>query len=134
MIAVPVFCASRTDVSLPHQANFHHSSTVPQRHYDAIHAIITPVVFLFTFTQIGGITMSYQQGYVPQQAPQQQWQAPPQPAQSRPMMQSQQIKFYKSGLFGFSSAAGRFQRDTVPMQNSGWQLQYAAYLGANMFL
>lgn len=68
---------------------------------------------------------SYQQGLAPQQM-----QTPRQPVQ-----QTQQlIKFYKSGIFGFSSAAGRMQRDSDRMQRDGWKLQHAAYLGTNFWL
>ncbi len=50
------------------------------------------------------------------------------PQQSQPLAtQTQQIvKFYKSGLFLFASAAGRMQRDAAQMQSQGWRLQYAA--------
>ena len=79
----------------------------------------------------------YQQGLAPQQyqqqqsyqQPQQQWQTP-----APQIAQPQQVKFYKSGLFGFSSAAGRFQRDALHMQKEGWRLQFTAYLGMNAFL
>jgi len=74
---------------------------------------------------------SYQQGLVPQQyqQPPQSWQAP------APLTaQNQQVKFYKSGFLGFSSAPGRFQRDATKMLAEGWKLQFAAYLGMNMFL
>jgi len=48
--------------------------------------------------------MQQQNGYPAQQQAQQPQQPMLQPIQ-------QQTKFYKSGLFGFSSAAGRFERD-----------------------
>jgi hypothetical protein len=66
----------------------------------------------------------YQQGLAPQM-PQQLPEA---------ATQTQEVKFYKSGLFGFSSAPGKFQRDAASMMRSGWKLQFAAYLGANIFL
>ena len=46
----------------------------------------------------------------------------------------QQLKFYKSGFFGFTSAAGNLQRDSARMQREGWKLQYVSYLGINLFL
>ena len=63
-----------------------------------------------------------QQGYMPQQ----------QAITQKPGPQ-QQLKFYKSGLFGFSSAPGRMQRDSYRMQQDGYQLQFAAYLGTNFW-
>ena len=61
----------------------------------------------------------------------------PQPLQSQQipsMQQAQEVKFYKSGIFGFSSAAGHFQRDYQRMASSGWKLQYASFLGMNVWL
>ncbi len=52
---------------------------------------------------------------------------------SRPQQAQQSIKFYKSGIFGFSSAPGRMQRDVERMQREGWKLQHAAYLGTNFW-
>lgn len=90
--------------------------------------------------------MNYQQGLAPQLSPAQQQasQFGPQPIpqpfsglQSEPPpvpQEQQQIKFYKSGLFGFSSAPGRMERDSHRMQSNGWRLQFAAYLGMNLFL
>ncbi|HVB26095.1 MAG TPA: hypothetical protein VNG51_29415 [Ktedonobacteraceae bacterium] len=48
--------------------------------------------------------------------------------------QAQEVKFYKSGIFGFSSAAGRFQSDSQRMTADGWKLQYASFLGMNFWL
>ena len=67
----------------------------------------------------------YQQGY---QQP---------PPQLLPMPQGQQrtmqeIKFYKSGLFGFSSAPGRFQRDVPRMAQGQWRVYRVAHLGRNL--
>ena len=62
-------------------------------------------------------TTSYQQGLGPQQY---------MPQQVAPLPQEQQqIKFYKSGLFGLSSAPGRLERDASRMQQDGWRLQFA---------
>ncbi len=74
----------------------------------------------------------YQQGLPQQQLyPQQQM-----PQQSQPLApQTQQIiKFYKSGIFLFASAAGRMQRDVEQMQAQGYRLQHVAMLGMNIFL
>lgn len=60
-----------------------------------------------------------------------------QPFQPQPFQQSQQVqevKFYKSGIFGFSSAAGRFQSDCQRMTSAGWKLHYASFLGMNFWL
>lgn len=48
--------------------------------------------------------------------------------------QMQEVKFYKSGIFGFSSASGRFQKDCQSMIAAGWKLQYASFLGMNFWL
>ena len=56
-----------------------------------------------------------------------------QPSQSS-FQQTQEVKFYKSGIFGFSSAVGRFQSDCQHMTEAGWKLQYASYLGLNFWL
>lgn len=75
-----------------------------------------------------------QPGYYPQQ---------PLPAQGQinaqaPQPQAKQVvtttKFYKSGLFGFSSAAGRFQRDLPKMEHAGWYPTAFAFLGTNFWL
>ena len=80
----------------------------------------------------------FQQGYPPQTSP------PgyaPQPSGQlqqpgpRPERQTEQeVKFYKSGLFGFSSAAGKFQHDYYRMQSQGWQVRQYRMLGINFFL
>src|SRR6266704_3196021 len=44
---------TRTDVFPPQGPKLHHTSTVPQLHYDAIDANIIPVVFLFHGTRRG---------------------------------------------------------------------------------
>ena len=63
---------------------------------------------------------------------------PAQPVQSyqspQPFQQVQEVKFYKSGILGFSSAAGRFQNDCQQMIAAGWKLQYANFLGLNFWL
>jgi hypothetical protein len=46
----------------------------------------------------------------------------------------QQVKFYKSGIFGLSSAAGRFERDQPRMAAQGWNVKHCAYLGTNFWL
>jgi len=51
-----------------------------------------------------------------------------------PMTTQQQVKFYKSGFLGFSSAAGRFQRDQQRMAAQGWKVREMAFLGTNFFL
>lgn len=77
----------------------------------------------------------FQQGYMPQQTPppnftpQQSGQLQ-QPMLAKPM---QELKFYKSGIFGFSSAAGKFQRDSKKMQSQGWRVAEMAFLGTNFF-
>lgn len=74
------------------------------------------------------------QGYQPQQ-PQQAYQNQNQQTPPPQLVQStQQVKFYKSGIFGFSSAAGRFQRDQGRMASQGWDVQHCAYLGTNFWL
>jgi len=67
-------------------------------------------------------------GYPPQQASQP---LPPQQIQGKAL---QEVKFYKSALFLFSTAAGRFQRDCRRMQSQGWQIKEIAFLGVNVFL
>jgi regulation of enolase protein 1 (concanavalin A-like superfamily) len=64
-----------------------------------------------------------QQGYVEQQPMPQQ---PQQPEQTQ-----QTTKFYKSAIFGFSSASGRFQRDLPKMQKAGWRVTFYAFLVQN---
>lgn len=59
----------------------------------------------------------YQQGLMPQ----------------APRQEGQLVKFYKSGIFGFSSAPGRLQRDQGDMARQGYRLIFAAYLGTNLF-
>lgn len=54
--------------------------------------------------------------------------------QPQSLQQVQEVKFYKSGIFGFSSAAGRFQGDCQRMTSAGWKLQYASFLGMNFWL
>ena len=54
--------------------------------------------------------------------------------QSQQSLQVQEVRFYKSGIFGFSSAAGRFQGDCQRMTSAGWKLQYASFLGMNFWL
>jgi hypothetical protein len=71
------------------------------------------------------MAMQYEQG-LPAQSFQSQ--------QPQQMQQVQEVKFYKSGIFGFSSAAGRFQGDCQRMTSQGWKLQYASFLGANFWL
>jgi hypothetical protein len=66
---------------------------------------------------------SYQQGLAPQMP------MPPQQVQGQQM-----VKFYKSGIFLFASAAGRLERDLPRMESQGWRLQYAMPLGVNIFL
>ncbi len=67
----------------------------------------------------------YQQGY-------------PQTQQPLPASQSQkavqEVKFYKSGFFGFRSAAGKLQRDCNRMISQGWQLQHTSFLGLDFWL
>lgn len=69
------------------------------------------------------------QNYVPQPSGQLQQLGPP-PARHR----EQEVKFYKSGFFGFSSAAGKFQRDYHRMQSQGWQVRQYRTMGINFFL
>ncbi|MEO8956634.1 MAG: hypothetical protein ACR2H5_02625 [Ktedonobacteraceae bacterium] len=63
---------------------------------------------------------------------------PAQPFQSQqqlqPTQQVQEVKFYKSGIFSFRSAVGRFQSDCQQMIAAGWKLQYASFLGLNFWL
>ncbi|BCL81422.1 hypothetical protein ccbrp13_38870 [Ktedonobacteria bacterium brp13] len=70
--------------------------------------------------------MQQQNGYPAQQQAQQPQQPMLQPIQ-------QQTKFYKSGLFGFSSAAGRFERDLHKMEKQGWKVGQYAFLGTNFW-
>ncbi len=42
------------------------------------------------------------------------------------------VKFYTRGLFGFRSAAQRFQSDCKRMQTAGWRLHHAPYLGTDL--
>jgi hypothetical protein len=81
----------------------------------------------------------FQQGYPPQTptgyAPQtplpgQIQQPGPQPTRQT----EQEVKFYKSGFFGFSSAAGKFQHDYHRMQSQGWQVRQYRMMGINFFL
>jgi hypothetical protein len=67
---------------------------------------------------------SYQQGLAAQIP------MPPQQVQG----QQQTVKFYKSAIFLFASAAGRLERDLPRMESQGWRLQYAMPLGINIFL
>ena len=81
----------------------------------------------------------YQQGY-PQASPQSFPQSFPQQAQqqlaplpmSQPRQVTQELKFYKSGLFGFSSAPGRFQRDVPKMAQGNWRVGRITHLGRNL--
>jgi len=50
-----------------------------------------------------------------------------------PMQSQQELKFYKSAIFGFSSAAGKFERDARRMQSQGWRVASMAFLGTNFF-
>jgi len=70
-------------------------------------------------------------GYAPQTPLPGQIQQPgPQPTRQT----EQEVKFYKSGFFGFSSAAGKFQRDYHRMQSQGWQVRQYRMMGINFFL
>lgn len=76
---------------------------------------------------------NYPQAYAPQQtpppgyAPQSQGYAPQQQQKG-----TQEAKFYKSGFF--SSAAGRFERDSNHMLSKGWHIKSVAFLSINLFL
>jgi hypothetical protein len=50
------------------------------------------------------------------------------------LQQIQEVRFYKSGIFGFSSAAGRFERDQRMMATQGWRVKEMAFLGLNFWL
>ena len=75
-------------------------------------------------------------GYVPQQTPPPGY-APQLSGQQQQPVQPpkvQEVKFYKSAFFGFSTAAGRFQRDSHRMLGQGWHIKEVAFLGVNVFL
>lgn len=55
-----------------------------------------------------------------------------QPVQSS--QQVQEVRFYKSSIFGFRSAAGRFQDDCQRMIAAGWKLQHTSFLGLDFWL
>lgn len=74
----------------------------------------------------------YPQGYPGQPMPQQGFTPPS--GQPQPLREQQEVKFYKSGLFLFGSAPGRFQRDCYKMQSQGWRIAHVAFLGMNAFL
>jgi len=63
---------------------------------------------------------------------------PVQPVQSYQQPQSvqqvQEVRFYKSSIFGFRSAAGRFQSDCQRMTAAGWKLQHSSFLGMDFWL
>jgi hypothetical protein len=64
-----------------------------------------------------------QQGYGPQ----------PYQSQQQTARQEQTVKFYKSWWL-IQSNAGQLQRDIPAMARDGWQLQFIARLGSNLFL
>ena len=64
-----------------------------------------------------------QQGYGPQ----------PLQSQQQPARPEQTVKFYKAWWL-IQSNAGQLQRDIPAMMADGWQLQFIARLGSNLFL
>jgi len=57
-----------------------------------------------------------------------------QPGPRPERQKEQEVKFYKSGFFGFSSAAGKFQRDSKKMLGNGWHVKQFRIIGLNVFL
>lgn len=61
-----------------------------------------------------------------------------QPMVNRPLppaSQNQEVRFYKSGLFGFSSAIGQFERDWKrTMQPAGWRVTAFRQMGVTVSL
>ena len=71
--------------------------------------------------------MQYSSGY-PLQSQEQQ---PELPGQQKHM---QEVRFYKSSIFWFNSAAGRFQSDCKRMTLEGWELRHTSFLGLDFWL
>lgn len=73
--------------------------------------------------------MQYQQGYAPQVAP-----GLRAPQQQFTQQTSQEVRFYKSSIFLFASAAGKTERDSRQMIASGWKIKDSCFLGLDFWL
>ncbi|GCE17006.1 hypothetical protein [Dictyobacter kobayashii] len=53
----------------------------------------------------------------------------------QPQQQAQEVKFYKSSIFLFASAAGKLERDYARMAGQGWKLLGTpSFVGVNFWL